>query len=806
MKSLLIALLFICPVFLHAQNGTGVLTANILDDKKAPVADASVILTLLNDSLKTKNSASDKDGAIVFEKISPGYYRLQISHVGFQTLQIDSIHFRTDRMDFNLSDLVLKAAASQELSEVIVYAEKPLIQSKDGNITFNAAESSLSAGSNASELLTNVPLVTKDPAGKLLVRGKEPRILIDDKPVELNQQQLQDLLESLPGSAIEKIEVLTNPPPQYANEQGGVINIVTRKGKVGKSGRINLSGGTRGEVSANGNFNYRKRGLAVNINAGVGFNEFNGSGYSKRENFLGDSVKIFTDNSNLNKTIRPTLRVNADYDFNKLNTVNFTFNVNQNNFDNHNTTAYNRSNRFVALYSRSERAVSSSGAAFNPNITIAYTRKTVRPGEVLKVIAGLNTSDNTNFRAFYEQFLNPDNSFTGRDSAQQVENETNSNGYNLRLNYDRGLSNKKTFLSTGGQYNYSRSVTDADASFKNRTDGKWLPLQSLTNHFTFYQHIANFRASVKQIIKPGFAVTAGVAAEQTGIRFKLTTANNTFNNYWNLLPFGTLNKTWNDDLNFTFSYRRTIRRPGVNELNPTIDVSDSVNIRSGNPALKPALTHNLDLVIGKTKKSFYINFGFGYNHITDIFSAIRITPNEITWQNISGKKEYEWSTWSGITITKAFKINWSASYLFNEYGNFDKTVRKFRNGSSISSNLNGAFLWKELYTATGSFTLNRFANPQGTVRSNLSMNLALAAKLLQKKATLTLNIIDPLRQQQNKTITYGNNFVFENVSLTQTRNVRITLAYNFTKTTKKKLVKPATPIKKASQKGAKQMF
>jgi outer membrane receptor for ferrienterochelin and colicin len=74
--------------------------------------------------------------------------------------------------------------------------------------------------------------------------------------VELNLQQLQDLLESLPGSSIEKIEVMTNPPPQYANEQGGVINIVTKKGKVGKSGRINISAGTRGEGSINWNFNY----------------------------------------------------------------------------------------------------------------------------------------------------------------------------------------------------------------------------------------------------------------------------------------------------------------------------------------------------------------------------------------------------------------------------------------------------------------------------------------------------------------------------------------------------------------------
>src|SRR4030095_7807176 len=146
-----------------------------------------------------------------------------------------------------------------QMEEVVVYAEKPLIQSKDGNITFNASESPLSAGSNASELLKNVPLVTTDPDEKVLLKGKEPKILIDDKPVELNQQQLQDMLESMSGSMVERIEVMTNPPPQYANEQGGVINIVTRKGKVGMNGRVSVSGGTRGEGNLNGNFSYRKQ-------------------------------------------------------------------------------------------------------------------------------------------------------------------------------------------------------------------------------------------------------------------------------------------------------------------------------------------------------------------------------------------------------------------------------------------------------------------------------------------------------------------------------------------------------------------
>jgi outer membrane receptor protein involved in Fe transport len=78
---------------------------------------------------------------------------------------------------------------------------------------------------------------------------------------------------------------MTNPPPQYANEQGGVINIVTRKGKVGMGGRLSFTVGTRGEGGVNGSFNYRKSKFSINVNAGAAANRFVGTGNSERKIF-----------------------------------------------------------------------------------------------------------------------------------------------------------------------------------------------------------------------------------------------------------------------------------------------------------------------------------------------------------------------------------------------------------------------------------------------------------------------------------------------------------------------------------------
>ena len=771
------------------KNSTGIITGNLLDSSNAKaIANASVQLTSPG---KKITHITDKNGEFTFTDLSFGYYSLNISYIGYASLRIDSINVRAERADFNLADIML-STKSKELESVVVYAEKPLIQSKDGNITFNASESAVAAGSNASELLNTVPLISKDPNGKILVRGKEPKILIDDKPVELNLQQLQDLLESLPGSSIEKIEVMTNPPPQYANEQGGVINIVTRKGKVGKGGRVSVTAGTRGEGSINGSFNYRKNKFSINVNAGAAVNRFVGFGNSERKNIYPDSANYLkTESDFLNKSVRPYLRVNMDYEISKYQSLHVEANYNQNDFNNRSTTEYTNINRFNEIYKLSERTIRSEGDNYNPGTNITYTLKGKQAGEQFRIIAGTNFSLNENERVFYQQYFNPDHTPNGTDSLQtQITNSKNSN-YNIRVSYDKPLVEKKTFLSVGGAYNRSNSHIKVDASYLKKPEKLLMPMDLLSNHFKFHQDVSNLRASLKQILGEKFSVTAGVAVEQTQINFELLRQGSEVgNDYWNFLPFANINKHWNNDLNITLSYRRTIRRPGINELNPTIDFSDPYNIRYGNPGLNPSLAHNFDFVTGRTKATYFVNFGLGYNKVEDIFSQIRTSltdgKTQVTWENISHRKEYEVSTWNGFTLNKKIKINWSASYTYNQYSDYDKEVRKYRDGGSFTTTLNGNYAIKDIWNFTGNFTTSRFANPQGSVSWNLSTNVGVQKKFFNKKFIVTINVIDPFRNQVTNSYTYGTNFEVKSSNTTQTKNYRVTLAYNFTKTAKKK--------------------
>lgn len=784
----------------------GIVTGTVMDaDNAKPVAGASVVLSRISDSVISFTSITVKDGAFLFEHLPFGYYKLQVSFSGYSNLKLDSIYLRADRFDFDLNEIKLHKKTT-DLEEVIVYQEKPLIENKDGKIIFNAGESALSAASSTTELLKQAPLVNVDNDGKVQLRGKDVKILIDDKPVELNSKQLQDLLESMPGSMIDKIEVMTTPPPQYASERGGVINIVTKKGRVGMSGRLNFTYGTRGEYAFSSNFSYRKNKIAINASAGIGYNEYEGSSYSIRQNIYADSSNFFnTNGSNGNNSLRPNARISLDYDLNKRNAFNATVYYNSGNVESHTTTQYTNINRYNSIYRLSNRFISTNADNYSPNANLTWTLKGKKPGVVFKTIGGFNSGLNNNERDYYQQYLNPDYTFNGNDSTQQQITDSKNYTYTVRNNYDRPLKPNKLYLGAGNGIIASTSHTVLTTNYLKKPDNSFFKNDALSNDVKFNQTIFFYRAALRYTFKTDFNVTAGVQAEQTSTKFNIINNTDDYaNNYWSFLPFATITRKWADDITVTASYKRTIQRPGITQLNPSVDYADPYNTRFGNPYVKPWFADNFDFIFGKWNKQFYYNFSVGYNALQNIYSSIRTLvadgKTNTTWQNLSGRKEYEANAWGGYTISKKTKVNLSIGYSYNAYSAHDRTVNRYRNGGSLFSTLNGNYIFTDLLNATASFTYNRFANPQGSVRSNTSMNIGVQQKFLKKKLILSLSVVDPFRQQQNKIFTYAPNFNLESYSTTKTKNFRLGVSYLLSKKVKKKAVPAKKPVTAAPKK------
>ncbi len=784
--------------FSQTELKRGIITGNLVNENnRKPVVAATITAVNITDTnFAAITEISDAAGEFTFSTLSPGFYRVSITSVGFSLLSIDSIHIRSERLDFNLGD-ILMAAQGKNLSAVIVYAEKPLFENKDGKITFNASESALSAGSSTTDLLKQTPLISVDSDGKVLMKGKEVKILIDDKPVEMDSRQLQDLLESMPGSMIEKIEVLTTPPPQYANERGGVLNIVTKKGKVGKTGRLNVNYGSRGEAGINGSFSYRKNKLGLNLSSGYTYNRYRGSSYSTRENTYADSSNFFkTTGQSINETRRPASRVSLDYEVDKYNLFNFTGIYNSNNNEGKSDTRYSNINRYDELYKLSTRSVGSEYSGRNPSGSVSYTRKGKTAGETFRVIAGGAWSKTNSLRKFFQQYLQPDGSFTGSDSTQQQRTAVSNQALSFRINYDRPLKDKKTFLSFGATAIDNSTHNRLFTSFMKKPENVLVGSSLLSNDFEFYQEIYTAMAAIRYSFQKNFFATVGLQQEYANTSFDIVNDSNHYvNSYFSTLPFANITRKWENGYSVTLSYKRSIQRPGINHLNPSVDYTDPYNTRFGNPYLQPYFSDNFDAIGGYWNKKYNLNVSVGYNTLQQIYSSIRtLQPDGKThtsWQNLSGRTEYEASLYGGINIGKKLKVNASSAYSYNVYSLHDRKTNRYRNGGSLNSTLNGNYVHNTVLNFSSNFTYHRFANPQGRVRTSLSMNLGVQRKFFDKNLSVGLNVIDPFRQQQNRNFIQAPNYMLETYSSGNSRNYRITAAYTF-----KKKVKKKAPVKK----------
>src|SRR5205085_2303443 len=98
------------------------------------------------------------------------------------------------------------------------------------------------------------------------------RFLINGKPSSIFGSNIADVLQSIPASQIQSIEVITSPGAKYdAQGTGGIINIILKKSNAeGINGNVSLSGGTRlenGAVNLNAHHKHFSANAFVSGNA-----------------------------------------------------------------------------------------------------------------------------------------------------------------------------------------------------------------------------------------------------------------------------------------------------------------------------------------------------------------------------------------------------------------------------------------------------------------------------------------------------------------------------------------------------------
>lgn len=797
----LVSLLFILFTFQVAKGQTkfkntpinGSILGNVVDAKSnKPISGVSVVVRNRYQPMGAhaiNTLISDKNGAFDFMLLDTGLFVLQFSNTGYAPLIMDSITVSPEKIDINLGDIKLNESTST-LTEVIVYAAKPLFENKDGKLIVNVAESPLNNGASAAEMLRNLPLMNVNPDGSLLMQGRVPLILMDEKPVNVSGQQLAELLESLPANVVERVELMSNPPPEYATYPGGVINIVTKKGRIGLYERLSLTYGTKGEKAVSTNFNYRSSKLNFLANLGFSNGEVRGLSTYQRENFYKDSVNYFYTHTNFtNRNTTPSLRLQADYDFNKKANATFIYQGNLNKYQNKSFIVSTNLDSTLRVYKANTRSNQYEGDGYSQSISGAYQWKGKNPVEKLQVNTGLSFSKNDNNRDYYQQFLQANFTPTGLDSTQLQLTDNYIHSFYFNSNYNKPINDSGTiYYSIGAYYSNNTNHTILSTRYLSKLNNNYINNDLLSNNFFFNQSIVQLRASLIVGLPKKWRIITGIQAENTGANFQFILGNSADANttYLNFLPNITFRKEFNKDFSIAWVFRETIKRPGILELNPNIDYSDPYNIRFGNPLIQPTLNDNYDFNFTYVKPKFNINGNLGYNHVKNVFSAVRTLiqngKTQTTYQNIANQAEYSGSIWTGINVTKLFKVNVSGGFIYYKYNEREKQLLKYIDGTTEYVTLNYTYAINPITMLEASNKYGTYINPQGKNRSNVNMSISLMHKFYHKKIIASIAAIDPFGLQKFDGYTTGTNFTITNHNETNTQNFRLSISYQLSKT------------------------
>ena len=745
-------LLFSLPGF--AQS-TGKVAGAARDTKGQPIESASITLLNAKDSSRLKVTATDKTGQFAFDHIPTGKYLVGVSSVGFASRYSTVFTLLKEGATFNLPPLVLSPAVAANLKEIAVVGKKPFIEQKADRMVVNVDASPSNAGSTAMDVLEKSPGVTLDKDDNISLKGKQGvTIMIDNKPTYLSASQLADYLRSLPASAIDQIELMTNPSAKYdAAGNSGIINIKTKKNKLkGFNGNVNLTHtqGVYPKPSGSLNLNYRDGKTNFFLNAG----------YARWEGFQHLSItrkyldaddktinSIFTQETEMHFT-NPSmnLKFGMDYYVTPKTTIGFVVSGFQNkeqNLGNSNIKLLDPHYTLDSVvYSPSTNNTTWKNGSANLNFRHTFDSAGRELTADLDYVHYSSISD----QYFDNLTFAPNMSKLG-ESVLTGNLPSVINIYTFKTDYTRPLA-KGYKLETGLKLSYVN--TDNTANYFNLINKTAEVDTTKTNHFLYRENInAAYVNMTKQYGK--LTVQLGVRAENTnysghqlGNGLSVINKDSTFSrSYVNVFPTAFLVYSVNDKNQFTLNYGRRIDRPAYQDLNPFLFFLDQYTYQAGNPYLQPQYTNNVEL---SHTFRHWLTTTLNYSYTTDFFSETFEQSGQATIVrngNIGSREN------AGIAVSAQVPVaKWWTAILYSNvnYSKFSGVLYGENihvDATTLLLNMNNQFTLPGGWGGELSgFYRTKGVEGQVVIYSLGQASAAVSKKILHDKASLKLAIRD----------------------------------------------------------------
>ena len=238
------------------------------------------------------------------------------------------------------------------------------------------------------------------------------------------------------------------------------------------------------------------------------------------------------------------------------------------------------------------------------------------------------------------------------------------------------------------------------------------------------------------------------------------------------------------DLRAYLVYRRTLNRPGYEQLNPFPRYVDQFLSETGNPSLRPQFTKNYEANISVDERPI---LAFGYNDTKDIFTNVIYQSKDSsrsqayrTYDNLGTRKEFYFRAMGAVPPGKKYFFVIGTQYNHNYYqGLYENKPLSYKKGSW------SFFTYQTLKLDKRSqISLNGFMRLKGQLQFyELStfgaLNTSINRQFLKQKLTVTISMNDIFYSNKNNFSLSQGSVKANGYRLADTRRFGLNIRYNF---------------------------
>lgn len=734
-------------------------------DTKAPIANARIELIGSGGADSSRRAVSGLDGKWRVQSLRAGAYRVRIGAIGFAAKEIPSATISATAPTVDAGTVEL-AATAVELGTVAIRDRQEAIALAPDRNAYVVHDMPTVKGGTALDVLRNVPSVDVDIDNIVSLRGNSGVIIqVNGRPSPLKGGQLGNFLAQLPADVVTTIEVISNPSAREdATGVAGIINIILKQETdAGTSGGLTAGYATTGTENLGANYGYDRGHLSLFGSYGIINDRRSRVEAISRDN-LYTSPRSYLDEYGIRfqKPLMHTFTGSVTYDFTKQDElagdILFSTRTEPEFFDVLYTNL-DAPRRTTTRYNRFTDGLNHEGSLEG---SLDFKHTFADKGHKFTAGLRLDQSPEGGPTSIAQHEILPSGAPGALQSFEKSTPWAHPTQADFTMSYARPIT-KTVRFETGYKGSLQQFHSTLDTRLLDTASGAFVQDTARTADVRFDQRVHALYGILSAQFGD-FTFQGGVRAERASTVFRPGKAASEYDNsYDEAYPSGLIVYHVDDNRELKLSYSTRIRRPDdADVLDPTPHILDPLNIRRGNPYLKPEIIRAFELGFQQTAGKMTLQVTPYYRHTFDAIRTIRTIDSAgvatQTYANISTADA------SGLDVTVALGGGRISGFVGGS------AYKQVSNASNVASGISvNTFGWTTrsnvTWRASNTVDVQALVNytapmdvEQGHNAARARVSVAARRKFMDDQLGVTLRVIDPFSMSLERSMTYDPRF------------------------------------------------